>query len=275
MATRCPGKNRFATGLYRRRGGSTAASFHMRRQPKHLGARNRLGFARSRSARLILTGAALVGAWLVLEPHAVRAGRDPAQRAGRGDPNSAVPRLGTPSSSRLSEADPTLSPARRQVLDTLAGYVRGARAVIDIRREGGDIDLILWTHDAAPFGLVDAHEVAVICFRASLKTIILYEYDSGTANPAVALACEDVPPVLFGAGSGVIEGWKLRPDVRSNILAADVSDVLITPWPAQDVDVAVLRIDLKWSPDRADVAHRGTAYVAAALMRRQAKEFFN
>lgn len=208
------------------------------------GARTQL--TRSRALRLGLIAAILLGAWLAVEPHLARAGR----------------------------VDPRLPAHHQQVLESLASRIEGARAVIGINRRGDDVRIILWMRDGAPIGVVGMDEIAVIDFRASLQTLILFEPDPTPARLG-PLRWPDEPAEILTGSTDEIEGWIIRPDVRTTILAADLSDLTVTPEESAQAGPAVLRIDLKWSGDRADVAHRGTASVDTVLMRREAKESLN
>jgi hypothetical protein len=201
--------------------------------------------ARSRAIRLALAAALLGAMWLAIDPHRAAAGR------------SALPQF----------------PAHRRALDMVSEHMGSAKAIVDIRRRGRDLDLILWMDDASNLGAIDRDEIAVLSFRAPLRTLILYEHDPAGTAPADAVAAQ---PVLAEPAEdpASIEHWKLHPDVRSTILAADVSDVSMASHGPDSGLRMLLRIDLKWSEDRADVADRGTVYVSAVRMPREVKELF-
>lgn len=126
----------------------------------------------------------------------------------------------------------------------------------------GRIDLVIWMQDSTGPGVIDASEVAMLSYSPILQTLELYALEEGDAPEAV---CGGLW-LEAGVGDATFPGrWRQCEAIDRIVLGTGLSDFVVGIAEHGADDVALLRIDLKWSPESVDGPDDGRVLVNVLL----------
>lgn len=182
------------------------------------------------------------------------------------------------------ESTGVMDPARRQFVSQLGELVTSSKAVLlmNERRDGSFVDLVLWRRDDRDPGRINPDEILVLSHSRILQTITLYRFDQRVGsirNETRVTIGEDLavfPPDHVVPATlrqpDFCDRWRTSARVNSAVLATDVRELAFdTPHNSSEVD-AKLRISLTWSSDSVDTPDSATTVVAATWRSLPVKE---
>jgi hypothetical protein len=205
---------------------------------------------------------------------------------------------------KSAKDDAAAAEARREFTDTLATLLSQCHEILAVHQRGATpyAEIVVWKSNAHNPAQIDPEEIAIISHSDLLQAVTIYSLPEGgppnvasSNSNAAPFNAPTLSPLRFDRVAleqpGFCDRWRALPAVQPRVIGSGISDMTLTPAPADSNPIAkiksnvsvasgvgdgrnlprvegsrlsTLRLCLRWASDSSDATETSGVIIANA-----------